>query len=323
MDIYNYLKNNQNIPYTIFLNALKNDRFFHAYLLSGFSGTPLLEIAKFIAKSIIQNKNNYFEFDELIDYKVESQTYGDLIILDGKKDQIKIDDIRNLESRFSKTAIEKLGVKIYIVNLIENMNVDAINALLKFLEEPSENTFAFLTTENEHRVLSTIKSRTQLIHFSPLNRIELINDAIKLGTPSLDSFILSYFYNDPNVIYDKTYEEDYLNAKSNVFIILDNLSNKHVARLETEKNVLKSLKSKTAIRFFIDILIVLFKETLSYKVTNSTILSNDVEILDLIYDNSINIDKDILLLMNYRNELNYNINTNLLILNLVEKVFGV
>lgn len=321
MDVLNYLKKYQPIPYQIFLNALSKDNLSHAYLLSGTNGTPLFEVAKFIAKSMIQGNNNYFDYDELIDYKVENQIYGDLIILDGRTSSIKIDQIRNIEDKFSKTAIESRGTKIYIINLIENMNLDSTNALLKFLEEPVEKTYAFLTTENEFSILPTIKSRAQIIHFSSINKEDLISESMGNGATLFDSFILSYFYNDPLKIYEFSTTKEYQNTIQAVYSLLDNIDNKNKMIVTFEKDYIKLFKSKQSTRLFIDILIVLFKESLNYQVLGTSLLKSEVNYLNVISSHVKNVQEAILLLMNYRNEINYNINTTLLLFNLINKVF--
>ena len=53
--------------------------------------------------------------------------------------------------------------KIVIIWLPELMRAEGANALLKFLEEPPENTLIFMVTDQEDRLLSTITSRTQRI----------------------------------------------------------------------------------------------------------------------------------------------------------------
>ena len=131
MDCVNYLKKYQEIPYNIFKNALENNRFFHAYLLSGPTGTPIFEIAKFLSKCLLNNKHELKEEDNIISKTVENRTYPDLIIIDTKKEQVKIDDIRRIEDKFSQTSINQLGIKIYIINLIENLRPNEANALLK------------------------------------------------------------------------------------------------------------------------------------------------------------------------------------------------
>lgn len=53
--------------------------------------------------------------------------------------------------------------KIVIIWLPELMRAEGANALLKFLEEPPENTLIFMVTNHEELLLSTITSRTQRI----------------------------------------------------------------------------------------------------------------------------------------------------------------
>ena len=53
MQVEKYLEQYQPIIYKTFVNSIKTNRLSHAYLLSGDPGTPLLEIAKFLAKSIL------------------------------------------------------------------------------------------------------------------------------------------------------------------------------------------------------------------------------------------------------------------------------
>ena len=152
MKISDYLEKNQQIPYKIFKNALERNSFFHAYLLNGSIGTPLLDVAKYLAKSMICKNHNPFACDNCPTcHRIDNGHYGNLIIINGKENTIKKDDINFIIDTFSKTSSEKNSLKIYIINLIENMTVDASNALLKFLEEPPENTYAILTTENKFK----------------------------------------------------------------------------------------------------------------------------------------------------------------------------
>lgn len=57
----------------------------------------------------------------------------------------------------TKSVINKY--KVYFIINAEMMNTSSFNKLLKVLEEPSENTIAFLLTSNESAILETIKSR--------------------------------------------------------------------------------------------------------------------------------------------------------------------
>ena len=322
MDCVNYLKKYQEIPYNIFKNALENNRFFHAYLLSGPTGTPIFEIAKFLSKCLLNNKHELKEEDNIISKTVENGTYPDLIIIDTKKEQVKIDDIRRIEDKFSQTSINQLGIKIYIINLIENLRPNEANALLKFLEEPLDNTYAILTTENEYSILPTILSRTEIVRFSSVNKNDLIDECIKLGVNKKDAEILTFFQNDASMIKEEIENEDYLEVKKYVENFINLLPNKEKLRFFVLNEINPNLKSKIQIRLFIDLLIIYLKEANKMKLKENIIIGESKDELNVIISNVNSIDDAILKLMNYRYELSYNLNSQLLFLNLIESIFG-
>lgn len=322
MDCVNYLKKYQEIPYNIFKNALENNRFFHAYLLSGPTGTPIFEIAKFLSKCLLNNKHELKEENNIISKTVENGTYPDLIIIDTKKEQVKIDDIRRIEDKFSQTSINQLGIKIYIINLIENLRPNEANALLKFLEEPLDNTYAILTTENEYSILPTILSRTEIVRFSSVNKNDLIDECIKLGVNKKDAEILTFFQNDASMIKEEIENEDYLEAKKYVENFINLLPNKEKLRFFVLNEINPNLKSKIQIRLFIDLLIIYLKEANKMKLKENIIIGESKDKLNVIISNVNSIDDAILKLMNYRYELSYNLNSQLLFLNLIESIFG-
>ena len=322
MDCVNYLKKYQEIPYNIFKNALENNRFFHAYLLSGPTGTPIFEIAKFLSKCLLNNKHELKEEDNIISKTVENGTYPDLIIIDTKKEQVKIDDIRRIEDKFSQTSINQLGIKIYVINLIENLRPNEANALLKFLEEPLDNTYAILTTENEYSILPTILSRTEIVRFSSVNKNDLIDECIKLGVNKKDAEILTFFQNDASMIKEEIENEDYLEVKKYVENFINLLPNKEKLRFFVLNEINPNLKSKIQIRLFIDLLIIYLKEANKMKLKENIIIGESKDKLNVIISNVNSIDDAILKLMNYRYELSYNLNSQLLFLNLIESIFG-
>ena len=74
------------------------------------------------------------------------------------KNNITIDQIRNLESFIYKSAILDLP-KIILINSADDLNINASNALLKILEEPKKNTFFILISHQPSRLIPTIRSR--------------------------------------------------------------------------------------------------------------------------------------------------------------------
>ena len=75
---------------------------------------------------------------------------------------IKIDQVRDLVSFVVQTA-QLGGRKVILIEPVEAMNINASNALLKSLEEPSGNTVLLLVSHQPSRLLPTIKSRCQQV----------------------------------------------------------------------------------------------------------------------------------------------------------------
>ncbi|MCU1733838.1 MULTISPECIES: DNA polymerase III subunit delta' [unclassified Pseudomonas] len=75
---------------------------------------------------------------------------------------IKVDQVRDLVGFVTQTA-QLGGRKLVLIEPVEAMNVNAANALLKSLEEPSGNTVLLLVTHQPSRLLPTIKSRCQQV----------------------------------------------------------------------------------------------------------------------------------------------------------------
>lgn len=86
--------------------------------------------------------------------RIDKGLYSDIHILD----QIKIDDIRNLDLVFHEAAYEGER-KIFILSNIQDLKKEAANALLKLIEEPGEGSF-FLLWGKHRNILSTLRSRS-------------------------------------------------------------------------------------------------------------------------------------------------------------------
>lgn len=74
---------------------------------------------------------------------------------------IRIDAIRHLSDFIGQTA-QQGGRKVIILHPAEAMNLNAANALLKSLEEPTRDTFLLLVSDQPSRLLPTIRSRCRV-----------------------------------------------------------------------------------------------------------------------------------------------------------------
>ena len=106
--------------------------------------------------------------------RVAQRTHPDLLSLrrelakSGKPStELKVTQIRALQQQLSYQAFEG-GRRVVLIEEAERLNLAAANALLKTLEEPSPGTYFILLSDAPERLIPTIRSRCQLIRFSPL-----------------------------------------------------------------------------------------------------------------------------------------------------------
>ncbi len=77
-----------------------------------------------------------------------------------KKVKISVDTIREVTDKLSRRSQQQAAKVVYLQG-VEQLTEAAANALLKTLEEPTEDSYFILQTNVEHRVLATIQSRCQ------------------------------------------------------------------------------------------------------------------------------------------------------------------
>ncbi len=262
MNFEQYLKEQQPLVYNTFLHARKNNTLAHAYLIKGETGSPILKTAKFLAKSLICDEDSVFACEKCANcLRFEEGNYSDFLILNAQKENLKVGDIENLTKRFSETSIESKGIMVYIIHHVENMNRESINALLKFLEEPKDNIFAFLTTENETKVLPTILSRCQHLKLLPVEKNSIIQNVINQGIDSLDAELLVNFATEETSLINFANDETYKLVKDVFVNYLKNLSDSLLnGYYYLQKEAITIIKSKEQIRLFIDMLANAFKD---------------------------------------------------------------
>ena len=315
MQIDKYLQEYQPVIYKTFVNALTTNKLSHAYLLSGSIGMPLKDTALFLAKSLIcDNPNPLACNDCIICMRVDEGNYADLMVFDGENAKIKKGDIEKITSNFDKTALEEKGIMIYVLHLVETMTAVAVNSLLKFLEEPGKNIFAFLTTENESKLLPTIISRTQVLRFREIDREKVLKDAENIGVFAEDAEILSGFYNDAKTIKEIAESKDYEVAKQ---CLTDQLNSLIIspddAVFTCQRFLVPSLKQISTTKLYIKMLTEIFKELLNLSVNESITLKSYDNILHELLNHVSHIDKSLIVLMTSLKKLDYNVNTGLLL----------
>ncbi len=148
-----------------FENVIAHDSLSHAYCFIGRSHSGKLTIAEEIAARILNTtRDRLYIMPDMTKVSRAREEKTEKL----KKD-IGVEQIRNTIQFFSQSPFVKNGYKILIIDEAEMMSKAAANALLKTLEEPRGKRIIFLLSENEHALLSTIRSRTQKIYFRPVS----------------------------------------------------------------------------------------------------------------------------------------------------------
>lgn len=318
MKVKEYVEKKQPILYRVFSNALSAHKLTHSYLLLGEPGIPLKEVAIYLAKSILCEHPSPLADDTCLTCRrISRGEYLDFRFLDGSSSDIKKEDVEELVSAFSATSMERQGIKVYVVHRAENCTPEAVNSLLKFLEEPTPNTYAILTAENESKLLPTIISRCQKIRLKLVNRFEVIEEAQALGVSQDDAEILSYFYNDASLIQEKADEESYHVAKAAIDSFLGSLlEGKEEARFSMENDVIPVLTDKASVRFFFDLLTLFFQDLARKNAGDEVKLAAYDKILDALAGKLPHVGQSLLAIMTLRGEIEWNVNNALLLTHL-------
>jgi len=121
-------------------------------------------------------------------------------LLDDKKN-IDVAQIREMITYINKSAFNNKPRFILIDN-IEKLNKNSINALLKVIEEPNENVFFILINNSEKYILPTLKSRclTFKINFTFNESMYISNKILNENVLDLVNYDLINYYNTPGEI---------------------------------------------------------------------------------------------------------------------------
>ena len=155
------------------VNSITNNNILHSYLFIGEEGIGKKLMAKELAKTILCTSSNDKPCDickSCIEFN--SNNNVNFQVIDTEGSSIKIDQIRNMQSKIAEKPVNS-DHKVYIINDSELMTVEAQNCLLKTLEEPPEYAIIILVLSNENKCLSTIKSRCTKIAFQKLRNSDL------------------------------------------------------------------------------------------------------------------------------------------------------
>lgn len=176
-DIFDDVKGQDHIVTTL-RNQIKADRIGHAYLFTGTRGTGKTTIAKLFAKAVnCENPKDGSPCGECRSCKtIASGANVNVIEIDGASNN-SVDNIREIIDEVSYSPVEG-KFKVYIIDEVHMLSINAFNALLKTLEEPPSYVIFILATTEVHQIPITILSRCQRYDFKRIT-IETITTRLR------------------------------------------------------------------------------------------------------------------------------------------------
>jgi len=180
-------------------------------LLSGKKGMGKSTLAYHIINYVLSlNEKHKYDINKFNIHKenrsfklIQNHTHPNFYLIDliDEKKNIDINQIREMISYTNKSNFNNLPRFILIDN-IENLNKNSVNALLKIVEEPNDNIFFILINNNEKKILPTLKSRclSFKVNFTFNETVNIVNYLLKKDISKLLNKDLINYYITPGEV---------------------------------------------------------------------------------------------------------------------------
>ncbi len=221
------------------LADVEADNVTHAYLFTGKSHIGKFTAAKWFAHTLLtadaagaeELVRLHHEIDKLIhqDFFVIDQLWIEGVCEDfdviartsnvpqqerakkkAKTDTVGIDDIRSLQERLHEVSGGKY--RCCLIRNVDRLQEEAVNALLKILEEPPAGVVFILTATSTSSLLPTLVSRARVLRFFPLPT-RLLHPLVQDAPPQDAQFLLRLAQGAPGVVLRLKDDPDLLRAE--------------------------------------------------------------------------------------------------------------
>ncbi len=272
-------------------NQILSDNIAHAYLFSGIRGTGKTSTAKIFARAVnCTNSHDGNPCNECgICKSILDETNMDVIEMDAASNN-GVEDIRELRDKVKFLPV-KSKYKVYIIDEVHMLSKGAFNALLKTLEEPPEHLLFILATTEPQKIPATILSRCQRFDLKRIKSSVIVENmekicqeinvkydekALKLIAANSEGAMrdaLSILdrcvsFNNEEVDYETVIN---LLGTVNYQVVMEAASSLMDKSIEKTMILVDDiLNSGKELSFFLDELIICFRNMLIIKTTNST-----------------------------------------------------
>ena len=259
-----------------FIDLYKSKKLPNKILLSGEKGIGKSTLAYHIINHILSFDEDH-SYDEK-NFKINPENKSYRLILnksnpnfisidvDEDKKNIDINQIRNLILTLNKSSFNTKP-RLVLIDNIELLNINSVNALLKILEEPNENIY-FILINNNKKILPTVKSRclNYNIHLKSEESFDISTKILGENIKNLIYENIINFYNTPGTILNLL---DYAN-ENDVDLTKINLKD-FIKKIITEKKYKKDQFVKQLLYSLIELY---FRQNVSLKNINLLKIQN-------------------------------------------------
>ena len=161
-------------------NMIERAQLPHALIFCGDKSVSKLDMAISLTKRLYEFTFKGSDSLESILKRIDDNSFTNLFIIEPERGNIKKEVVKDIIKESIKTSMED-GPKVFIFNGAESLNVSSSNSLLKFIEEPIDDTYIIFIVDNIESLLPTIRSRCVTLFFKPLNKELLIEKLISDG----------------------------------------------------------------------------------------------------------------------------------------------
>lgn len=244
--------------------SILNNRLAHAYLFEGEKGTGKEAVSIWLSQRIYCLADEEQPCGKCLNcQRIENGEHPDVIKIIPDGQTIKVDQIREIKETFSKSGMET-GQKVLIIYDAEKMTTSAANSLLKFIEEPDGQIVILFLTSAKARLLPTIQSRCQILHFLPVSIKFIQKELESQGFQPSEAKLLAQLTHSTEKAVEISQEEWFNEAKETSFkwvsyLIEDN----PFSFVYVQQKLIKVFKEKEQQILLFDLLLIQLRELLA------------------------------------------------------------
>lgn len=250
-------------------NSILADRLSHSYIFEGPIGTKRIDAAFLLAKTLLcTHKDEQANPCGVCHHcvRVDKNLHPNLFFVTTDSKQIRKEQIKDLLVEFGKASVES-GPRIYLIDQAERFNQESANILLKTMEEPGSAIYQVLITTQINSLLKTIVSRSQVLHFRPIDKYQIKNDLEKEGFSPLLAAAVSEYTTNTDMAREMVENPTIVECVHLVIGMAKSLQIKDQSIVLNFKEKREAiLANAEATDFFLTMLTLFMKDILNYKI---------------------------------------------------------